>query len=416
MNKNKIKCKILDDEVDLMCYSADSSDIEKTPKLVVIPEKTEDVSCAVEFACENDLQIIARGSGTSLCGQPFADIVLDMSRMNKILWLKDSVCVEAGVIPFELNKYLNKFNLFFPPDPSTHKQCTIGGMIANNASGIHSVKYGTTKDYVLGLEVVLADGSVIKTGTESLKSSAGYNITQLFCRSEGTLGIITKAILRVLPKPGKKVEAVAKFKTIEAAGQGIVDIKNIVIPSAMELLDDVACKAVGADCNAMILIETDGSGAEEDMKKISKIVKLNYDEGASYWDGRRNMVPALSKFSETGKAVLIAEDVGVPIRKIPEAIRGIKEIFAKHGLKATIYGHAGDGNLHPKVLCEAKDADTVEKEIYEFILGLGGTITAEHGIGLARKPYLSLEAKESLEVMKKIKNVLDPEGRFPNFL
>ena len=185
----------------------------------------------------------------------------------------------------------------------------------------------------------------------------------------------------------------------------------------MELLDDVACKAVGAaDCNAMILIETDGSGAEEDMKKIEGIVELNYDEGASYWDGRRNMVPALSKFSETGKAVLIAEDIGVPVRKIPEAIKGMKKIFEKHKLKATIYGHAGDGNLHPKVLCEAEDAAAAEKEIYELILGIGGTITAEHGVGLARKPYLSLEARESLEVMEKIKKALDPEGRFPSFL
>ncbi|KQC15898.1 MAG: FAD-binding protein, partial [Methanosaeta sp. SDB] len=344
--------------------------VKGMPDCVVRPLSTEEVSKVVALAAEGVVPVTARGAGTGLAGGAVAvqgGIVLDMSGMNRILEMDLAnlqVVVEPGVIQARLNEALKPNGFFFPPDPGSASFCTIGGLIANNGSGMRCVKYGTTKSYVLDLEVVLADGKVIRTGSRMLKSAASYDLTRLFIGSEGTLGIITKAGIRVMPLPKARRLVIASFADAEAAGQAVArTFASGIVPSACEILDRTTI-AVLRRCDPnlvlpggdVILFEVDGTelSTEESAQEIVSVCSpiaaevvtaSGEEEMEEIWEARRLVGAAVSRLDPTKSRIYVGEDVGVPIKKIPALIREIGEISERFSLPAMKYGHIGDGNL-----------------------------------------------------------------------
>ena len=364
---------------------------------------------------------------------------MDLSRMNQILQInrKDGyVIAEPGVICNNLNMALAPTH-FFPPDPASAALASLGGMVATNASGNRALKYGTTKQYVLGLEVVLADGRIITTGSTLAKSSAGYDLTHLFTQSEGTLGVITKVILKILPIPEYIAFGEARFSSLMDAGKAAEEILTSGIAlSSCEILDktsiDVVNKAMGLSIpdavESILFIEIDGKkqSVKADIRRIDKICKANngientWDDDPAkrlkMWAARQGIIASLSKVKRGSRLQSIVEDFGVPITKIPETIREIQEISKKHNFPISTFGHIGDGNLHAVIISDPRNTaewDTVRKVATDFIdltLRLKGTLTAEHGIGMAKSPFIRLELGESHGVMKDIKETLDPNN------
>ncbi|MGP8321630.1 MAG: FAD-binding oxidoreductase [Methanosarcinaceae archaeon] len=428
--------------VQLYCYSSDSSQIRGIPDCVVRPQNTGQVSQLMRFANEHDIPVTARGAGTGLAGGAVAlkgGIVLDLSGMDRILDIDINnlqVAVEPGVIHSGLNKALKTKGFFFPPDPGSSDMCTLGGLIANNGSGMRSVKYGTTKNYVLDLEVVMADGSVINTGSKTLKSSAGYDLTRLMVGSEGTLGIITKAVLKILPLPKARTVVLASFETPELAGRIVVKtLSSGVIPSACEILDRSTVKVINAyntniaipDAGATILFELDGTGSsvleqaevvEAVCKPLASGVRIAADreEMEEIWSARRLVGAAISKIDPNKVRVYVGEDIGVPIKEIPRMLRLVQSISKEFDLPIMTYGHIGDGNLHTGMCIDMldneqwKQLDLAADKIHRTAIMLGGTVSAEHGIGSARSEYMRLERGDALDVMIMIKRALDPKG------
>ncbi|MDR1660572.1 MAG: FAD-binding protein, partial [Desulfovibrio sp.] len=339
--------------------------------------------------------------------------------------------VGAGVITADIKKAAARYGLFYPPDPASFAYTTIGGNIATDSGGLQCVKYGTTRSYVAGLEVVLANGEIIHTGNKCIKDVAGYNLTQLFAGSEGTLGIITEAILKLVPVPEGKKAMMAIFSDLESAGRAVSKIMVAgVVPSTMELLEntiircveDVIHQNLPVDAAALLLIEVDGDAATLDGKieKISAVCKelgvseLRFantaEEINQIWEGRRNCMLAVSRFGKR-----ISGDPAAPINRLPEELLKLRELGEKYNVKTACYGHAGDGNLHPLFFYtndeEFERATKVKDDFYDFMLTLGGTVTAEHGIGNEKIKYMKKQFGPVMYgIMKGIKKVLDPKN------
>jgi glycolate oxidase len=441
-------CQVVGDEncstrtADLYTYGFDASIHHESPDIVIRPENTQQVSEIVKLANEKKIPITARGAGTGLCGHAVPlqkGIVLDMCKMNKIVevHVEDLYCViQPGVVYAQLNKELAKKKFFFPPTPGSGDVCTIGGMVAVNASGMRAIKYGATRDYVLGLEVVLPTGEIMRCGTRTLKNSSGFQLERLFVGSEGLLGIITEINLRVSPLPKARALAMVAFDDLVKAGQCVSNlIAKPLIPSGIEFIDNVCIQAVNnamhvgfPDVEAMLLVEVDGhpSVVEEEIKMVSEICKESGATSVEFstepatmnkWiSGRKAVLPSLSRYGEKFVSVSLADDMSVPMSKIPEAVKAFQEIAKKNNVIVGTYGHAADGNLHTKMLLDPQSKtswDNGEKavsEIFDAVLELGGTVTGEHGVAISKAPYMQKERPTALATMKAIKGALDPNN------
>jgi glycolate oxidase len=402
----------------------------------------QDVSRILSLCNEQCIPVTPRGAGTGLCGgaSPVkGGVVLDMSGMNEILEIDIKnlqAVVEPGVVQERLNKSLEPYGFFFPPDPGSSAMCTIGGMISFNSSGMRSVKYGTTRDYVLDLEVVLADGRIVHTGSKVLKSSAGYDLTRLFVGSEGTLGIITRAGLKIVPLPSARRMVMASFPNAETAGEAVINVfSGGITPSACEILDKTTIQVLSqCDPNLdlpkegdVILFEVDGTevSTAEEAKRIEAIcaptaqsieVVSGMKEMDAIWAARRLVGAAISRLDEKKSRVYVGEDVGVPISRIPALIKKVQQVSARADLPAMKYGHIGDGNLHVAFFIDVMDDRAWERllkaadRIHKAAIDLGGTVSSEHGIGLARAAYMREQSGDALDVMSTIKKALDPKG------
>lgn len=432
---------LLTKKEDVFVYSSDTSQDPKKrvlPLAVVFPTNTQEVSKIAKLAYENNISIVPRAQGTNHCGgtRPIENcIVIHFSKMDKILNIdKENLIaeVEPNVIIGDLNKELDKLNLFFPPDPSNLAVSTIAGAISLCAGGPRTFKYGNTKDYVINLEVVLADGTIIETAKNIAKNVTGYNLTSLFVGSEGTLGLITKATLRLVPKPQERLVTLAYFDTIkEAAKCANAIINSGFVPSTLDLIDKVTIQTIENfnPCNlqtnfeAALLIELDGFSAcvkyELEILKgilVSNNAKSitqakNEIENENIWRARRSAFSALAQL----KPNIVTEDIVVPKKKIVDFALKIQELAKKYNIITAIMGHIGDGNIHPNFALdlenEKESFEKLKDELFNYAISIGGTLSGEHGIGTQKQKYLSLALnKNAHTLMKKIKNLLDSKN------
>ncbi|HEY8374204.1 MAG TPA: FAD-linked oxidase C-terminal domain-containing protein [Pseudonocardiaceae bacterium] len=413
------------------------------PLAVVFPTSTEQVQAVVRACAAARVPIVPRGAGSGLSGAANAVdgcVVLVTTRMNRILEIDPDnrlAVVEPGVVNLDLRKAVEKHGLFYPPDPSSYDWCTIGGNLSTNAGGLCCVKYGVTTDSVLGLEVVLADGSLLRTGRRTVKGVAGYDLTRLFVGSEGTLGVITRATLALRPLPQAPATLVAAFGTTAAAGEAVTRIvREGLVPSLMEIMDAASIRAVEQHLNtelgtgspnATLLICQSDSGGEAAQREIGAIEEIctvsgaelvhsttDLSEGRLLLQARRAVLPALEVYGSW-----LTDDVAVPRTRIAELISGCQRIGEQVGLLVAVVGHAGDGNMHPTIVYDAADPEQVDRahrafdEILALGLSLGGTITGEHGVGKIKRDWLAREiGPVGLRVHRSIKAALDPENLF----
>lgn len=439
------KDNVISDNELMESYSHDETPGFKTvPKAVVKPETPTQISEIMKLANTEKFSVTPRGGGTGLSGGAIPcenGIVVSFERLNRIkeIDVKNLMSVvEPGVITGDLAREVSRYGLLYPPDPASIDSCTIGGNIAHCAGGARTVKYGTTRDYVVGLEAVIPNGDIIRCGGKLVKNVTGYSLTNLLIGSEGTLAIITEAILKLLPMPGAKVSLLVPYSDLEQAIQTVQEIlTHKIIPSAIELMEGRAIKLVEEylgrrlpfnieGATYCLLIEIDGKRKEEvesDYEEIGEIALKNAAidvlvaedrlQQDKLWEARRTISDALKSKSEVAH-----EDVVVPKDKISTLVRGIKELETKYQLKIVCYGHIGDGNVHVNVLREtikeeewkAKLSNLI-KELFDLTLSLGGMLSGEHGIGLAKKPYLSMAlSSQQIELMRQIKSVFDPNN------
>ncbi|MDY7079177.1 MAG: FAD-linked oxidase C-terminal domain-containing protein [Chloroflexota bacterium] len=433
--------KVLSSPVDLIAYSFDGTFEQHLPDVVVLPETNEEVSAVARIGSQYDVPVVPRGMSSGLAGGSIpvrGGIVLSLTRMNRILEIDEqnmTATVEAGLVTADLQAEVEKLGLFYPPDPSSIKQSTIGGNVACNAGGPRCLKYGVTGDYVMGLTVILADGRVIKTGGKAIKYVTGFNMNQFFVGSEGALGIITEVILRLVARPPYARTALVHFPTLDDAGRSVQAVlARGLVPATLELLDETAIECIEEamqlglplDVEAILLIEADGSDAESVQREIDAITDICLETGASrvdvarngeerdeLWRARRSVSPSLARKAPNK----LGEDITVPRSAIPEAIRRIKAIGAKYGLPIVVFGHAGDGNLHPNILFDKRDPDQWAKiepmvgEIFHVALDVGGTLSGEHGIGTFKLPYMrEALGPASINIQWRIKQALDPQN------
>lgn len=426
---------------ELVAYSSDATFQQAIPEAVVLVRSTEEVSAVLRIAHEEGRPVVARGAATGLAGGAVPSggaIVLNLARMRTIKEIDpdDGVCVvQPGVITGTLHAEVERRGFFYPPDPASLAQCTIGGNLACNAGGPRCLKYGVTRDYVRGLVVVLADGTVVETGGRTLKSSTGYALSQLFVGSEGTLGVITEATLRIIPLPRGRAVALSFFPTLEAAGAAVTSmLAEGLAPSALELMDRLTLDLVDQvlqagyprEAEAALLIEADGQTAAVAADALGGMVEAARRAGATevrvagdeaeaeqLWQARRAISGALGRVAPRK----LGEDVVVPRGRIPEMIRAIRDIAEVHGLKIPVFGHAGDGNLHPNILFDLRRPDEVRRVegaavgIFEAALSLGGTLSGEHGVGTLKRGFLARSlGAEALDLMWQVKRALDPRG------
>lgn len=434
------KENVLTTKEELLCYAYDSTPRAFLPDLVARPCCTAQIQKIAKLANEHLFPLVPRGAGTGLSGGSLpvdGGVVVDLTRMNKILEIDEEnlvAVVEPGVITFQIQEEVEKRGLFYPPDPASLKTSTIGGNVAECAGGPRALKYGVTRDYVLGLEVVTPDGEVITTGGKTVKSVTGYDLLRLYTGSEGTLGIITKIYLRLIPKPEAKKTMMVVYDKLDDAAQSVSRIiRGGIIPVTLEMMDDrtIRCvenyKQMGLplDAEAILIIEVDGPQILLD-SQAQEIAKLCQDCGAreikiaeteeereSIWAARRSVSAAVVQIKPTK----ISEDISVPRMAIPRMVRRLKEIASRYNLELVIFGHAGDGNLHPNILCDQTDAEEMQRvekaigELFKAAVELGGTLSGEHGIGTMKAPYLKVETGEAgFEVMRRIKEALDPNN------
>jgi glycolate oxidase len=433
--------RLLTDVADRESYRLDETAYLAAglPGAVALPASTEEVATLLRLASRHRVPVVPRGAGTGLSGGAAGiegALTIAVTRMNAILEIdRDNLCVitQPGVINAELKKAVAAEGLFYPPDPASYEQCSIGGNLGTNAGGLCCVKYGQTRDWVLGLEVVLADGTVIRTGGRNVKDTAGYSLTHLFVGSQGTLGIITEATLRLRPLPGPRSTMLAFFGSLQAAGEAVAAMTRAgIVPVTLELMDHETIVAVDdahqlgldRDAAAMLLVESDAPGAaapgELDEAETAiqaagatSIVRAQDAQEADWLRQARRL--ALRALERQGTVRM--EDVGVPRARVPELLAAISRIAAAHGVRCATFGHAGDGNLHPNLIFARDDPDAarlthlVRDEIFRAALDLGGTVTAEHGIGAARREWLPIQRGEgAVAAMRAIKNALDPLG------
>lgn len=410
----------------------------RRPELVVWPRTAEEISKILRIANEKRIPVTPWGAGTSLEGNPIpveGGIVLNLQQMNRIIELMKEdlqVRVEVGVIYKELNQYLSHQGLFFPPDPGA--AATIGGMVANNASGIRTIKYGATKDFVLNMMVVLPSGEIIRTGTNAIKSSSGYDLCRLFIGSEGTLGVFTEVTLRLVGLPAEFMAAVAQFESIPDTTHAVFEImRSGLSPAALELLDAPTLRVVNQfkrlsfEEKPTLFIEFHGTsiaGLKEELELVKEICEDNRtlrfisgigrEERNRLWEARYEVHDAI-KANHPGLSPLVI-DTAVPISKYPEMVHWSQRIVERRGLKGYAFGHAGSGNLHMEILGNPEDSANWQKveeageEIVAYALECHGTATGEHGIGIGKRKFMKQEHGESLRLMRQIKDLLDPNG------
>jgi len=439
VGKNNIKT----DPCDLYVYGSDSSVHHAMPWAIIKPETTSQVQDIMRYANENLIPVLARGGGSGMCGQTVpiqGGIILDMKGMNKILEinLADVYCrVQPGVVDDDLNMALKKYGMFYPPTPASSRIATIGGEIANNASGVRSVKYGATRDAVLGMKVVLANGELITLGSRTRVEASGYQIHKLMVGSEGTLGVVVEATLSFVPIPEFRCMGIANFDSLKDAGDAIGAIMGSgCIPSMLELVDSVAIKAVNKTMNlglkevaAALIFEADGMVKEAVDYEINRMKRIceqhhgqdihaSYDpkERAKIFMGRKKLFPALSKYDDNLASTSLADDMAVPYSKMAEMAGKIHEIAAENNIVMTAYGHCGSGCMHTKILMDTKRADqwaSAKKaitQVYEYVRSVNGTTSAEHGIGLSKAESFKIEKADSLDIMAGIKRAFDPNN------
>ena len=434
---------IAQDTEQLEKYGQDETeDLVYLPELVLKPQRVDQVSAIAKYCNTHKIPLTTRGAGTGLSGGALpvkGGVLMSMEKFNKILNIDErnlQGIVEPGVINYVFQEEVKKLGLFYPPDPASWGSCSLGGNIAHSSGGPKAVKYGTTRDYVLNLEVVLPNGEVIWTGANTLKYSTGYNLTHLMVGSEGTLGIVTKIVLKLIPLPKHDLLMLVPFKSAEAACNAVGEVFRAgIIPSAMEFMErdaiDWSIKYSGEvnfeikpEWQALLLIEVDGNNTEvlmSDCEQISEVMQKNdsdeilfadsVEQKNALWKIRRKVGEAVKSNS-----VYKEEDTVVPRAELPALLRGVKAIGSKYGFKSVCYGHAGDGNLHVNIIKgdlsdEAWEIDLPKgiTEIFELCKSLGGTISGEHGIGLVQKKYLPIVfSAYQLELMKGIKKVFDP--------
>jgi glycolate oxidase len=436
---------VLDSDLDRFGYSYDSSFFPllpaNKPDLVVRPLTTEAVSRVMAVACEHDIPVTPRGAASGRTGGSIplkGGISLCLDRMIRIVELDERnmmVTAEAGVRTIDLYNHCAEKGLFYPPDPASWNFSTIGGNIAENAGGMRAVKYGVTKNYVMGLEVVLADGTVLKTGGKAIKNVAGYDLTSLFTGSEGTLGVVTRAILRLIPMPKKRATLQAMFRTLDDGCRTIhTMLQSGVVPAAAEIMDRTCLEVVALhqktvldpETGACVIIEIDGEDDAAIAAQAKRIEDIANDCGAvafrtarsqqeadDIWAVRRGISSALAAISPSR----IGEDISVPRDAFPETVRRIREISEKHGFRIAVFGHAGDGNIHPSILCDLEKPGETERvhraadDIFAAALSVGGTISGEHGIGITKRPYIADALGETgIRTLKAVKAALDPKG------
>ena len=437
--KDILQGKVSTEPEELFCYGFDASSRQGIPSAVVRPSNTDEVSRVAAFAYQNKIPIIPRGAGSGMTGGSVplnGSIVVSFEGMSRLIDIDEKnmvAVVEPGIINAGLQSSLEAIELFYPPDPASMEFCTIGGNVAENAGGPRAIKYGVTRDYVLGLEVVLADGRVVTMGGKTFKGVVGYDLTRLLVGSEGTLGIITRIFLKVLPLPKEIVTLLCLFPQLNKAALAVTKITALgIIPRTLEFMDHDAIRAVEnykpvglpLDTEAILLIEADGRHGQvsEEAEKIAAVcaslgaeIKIAEDPFARkrLWESRRAISPALYNIAPTK----INEDIVVPRGRIPEMIDTLKSIAEKYNIKIVNFGHAGDGNIHVNIMTDKNDKEEYQratdavKDIFDAALRLEGTISGEHGIGLTKAPYLGMElSKDNIGLMKAIKKVFDPSG------
>lgn len=427
-------------EEDLLVYSTDATRLEYRPDAVVKPSTAEEVVELVRWAAANNVPLTPRGAGSGLSGGALpvkGGVVVSFEAMNRIIEIDREnlfATVEPGVITAGVHQAVEVEGLFYPPDPGSMKMSTIGGNIAENAGGPRGLKYGVTRDYVMALDTVLADGSAARFGSRTVKCVTGYDMVRLLTGSEGTLGIITGATLRLLPKPEALTTFLAVYHDADQAAHAVTDIiRRGLIPTTLEFIDRFTIEAVEswrpgafpAGAGAVLLIELDGFESEvqrqgvllEDIltKSSAREVRRAADsaEREALWLGRRSAFMALARL----KPSTIAEDATVPRSRIPDMVRGIRRIAERYNLMIGVFGHAGDGNLHPTITADIRNADEAHRveaavaDIFTLALELGGTLSGEHGIGIAKARFMKNELSEaSINAMKAVKQALDPSN------
>ncbi len=433
--------RVLSQPEDLLTYGFDGTAAMSAPATVVaLPETVAEIVEIVRYAAREKVPIVSRGSGTGLSGGSIpvpGGIVLCLVRMSRVLELDEknlTILVESGVITQKVAEMADGAGLLYPPDPGSMKISTIGGNVAENSGGLRGLKYGITRDYVMGMEVVLANGDVVWLGSKCVKDVAGYSMKDVFIGSEGTLGIITKVLLKLVPKPAARRTLLATFgKMSEAADTVSAIIAARIIPCTLEFLDRVTINCVEdyakvglpRNAEAILLMESDGHPAvvEEQaamMEKLARqcgadsvVVARDAAHAAQLTTARRSAFAALARVAPT----TILEDATVPRSELTRMINFIQEVAARHRLRIGIFGHMGDGNLHPTFLTDERNLEEMERvekamhEIFAFAVELGGTITGEHGVGLAKKRFLPEALGDaSLSLMRQLKRALDPDG------
>ncbi|MGC5327660.1 FAD-linked oxidase C-terminal domain-containing protein [Brevibacillus sp. SYSU BS000544] len=430
----------LDTPEALVAYSYDATPMKQSlPDIVVIPANTEEISRVMKVATRYKIPVITRGAASNLCGGTVPDkggIVLSMHRFNKILEIDEAnltVTVQTGVKTKAIHDAVEAIGLFYPPDPSSMVVSTIGGNIALGSGGLRGLKYGTTKDYVIGLEAVLPNGDIIRTGGKLMKDVAGYDVTKLLVGSEGTLAIITEAILKLIPKPASNRVMLAMFDELTHSAKTVSDIIEAkIIPATLEFMDRGTIRVVEdfkkiglPDVGAILVIGQDGDKetVDRDMEKMAEICKKNFaievkvanseKEAAEVMIARRSALAALSRLRPT----TILEDATVPRASVAPMVEAIQEIAKKYNVEICTFGHAGDGNLHPTCMTDSRIHEEVERveqafeEVFAAAISLGGTITGEHGIGTVKAPYLEWKLGEAgIQLMKNIKAAFDPDN------
>lgn len=441
--------RVIDDAATLEPYAYDASfwslRMRRRPDVVVVPGSTADVVATMRVAAATGTPIVPRGAGTGQTGGAVAaqgGIVVSFANMRRIHQIDRpnlQAVVEPGLVFADLQSALGAEGLFFPPDPGSGRACTIGGMAANNASGPHAVRWGTTSAYVLGAEIVLADGSVIVTGGErsrALKSSSGIDLTKLFVGSEGTLGIITRLRLRVQPKPPARAVCLAAYASIDDTVLSLDDLFAAgILPSTAELLDRSAVEAIQRyrpnlglpDGECLLLVEVEGTpdyvasavryvdGIVKRRASVTKFAEAETDI-QQLWAARSGMAAAAALAHPTKHRIFAGEDLAVPLSEIPRTIRSAREIAAELRVAVLFYGHFGDGNVHTAILIDPSDPDEVARgdeladRLHRLAVEVGGTVTGEHGTGAVRQQYMRLEHGAALDVMRQVKDTFDPQG------
>ena len=431
---------VLTEQEDLMTYAYDATAAMKhyKPDAVVSPLSTEQVSEVVKIAGRYQIPIYPRGSGTNLSGGTIptkGGIVLSMLNLNKIIEVDQdnlTATVQPGVIIQALNDQVTKLGLLYPPDPGTVTTATMGGSVSECSGGLRGLKYGVTKHYIMGLQLVLANGEIIRWGGKTVKNVTGYDLVALFTGAEGTLGIITEIIVKLIPAPETRKSILAVFDNLDKAGNAIASIiRNKIIPATLEIMDNATIQTVEhfvhaglpMDAEAVLLVEVDGykEVVEREAVLVEQILQTegsvevkiakNDQERDLLWLARRSALPALAQKRPT----TVLEDATVPRSKIPDMLKAIRKIAEKHRLLIATFGHAGDGNLHPTILTDQRDEDEMKRvhlavdEIFQAAISLGGTLSGEHGIGIAKMKYLDWEFGEAgVAALRQIKEALDP--------